>query len=155
MFWKKCIRENVFGATSFYQFWGKLVAPEITPPNHHFNYFNIFQNKIDAFAQSLAVDGAKARELSKIGHELLQDHNFALDSVQPKCSELKTMCQKLDHLLVEKRRMLHKFLDLFEGVQAIGKWCDTSNEHLTRTIIEESCDDVYFQIRQIDYLLSR
>jgi len=68
--------------------------------------------QIDSFAQSLAVDGAKARELSKIGQELLQDHNFALDCVQPKCSELKMMCQKLELLLTEKRRMLHKFLDL-------------------------------------------
>ena len=88
--------------------------------------------QIDSVAQSLAVDGAKARELSKIGQELLQDHNFALDCVQPKCSELKIMCQKLEHLLTEKRRMLHKFLDLFDGVQSINKWCDTSMDHLSR-----------------------
>ena len=94
------------------------------------------------------MDGAKARELSKIGQELLQDHNFALDCVQPKCSELKLMCQKLEHLLTEKRRMLHKFLDLFEGIQAINKWCDTSMEHLARTA-EENREDVFSQIRQV------
>ena len=99
-----------------------------TPTCEKLNY--VLQ--IDSVAQSLAVDGAKARELSKIGQELLQDHNFALDCVQPKCSELKMICQKLEHLLTDKRRMLHKFLDLFDGVQSINKWCDTSMDHLSR-----------------------
>ncbi len=100
------------------------------------------------------MDGAKARELSKIGQELLQDHNFALDCVQPKCSELKIMCQKLENLLTEKRRVLHKFLDMFEGVQSINKWCNTSTEHLNKSG-GNSNEDIFSQIRQIDYLLSR
>lgn len=113
-----------------------------------------FQSKIDEFAQSLAIDSAKARELSKIGQELLQDHNFALDCVQPKCLELKTLCQKLENLITEKRQIVLKFLDLFDGVQSIKKWCDTSTSHLSKSG-EECSEDVFSQIRQIDYLLSR
>lgn len=64
------------------------------------------------------------------------------------------MCQKLEDLLVEKRRMLHKFLDLFDGVQSINKWCDTSTDHLNKSG-EERNEDIFSQIRQIDYLLSR
>ena len=54
---------------------------------------NAALDKIDSCAQTLAMEGAKARELSKMGQDLLADHNFAVDCVQPKCNELKMMCQ--------------------------------------------------------------
>ena len=54
---------------------------------------NAALDKIDSCAQALAMESVKARELSKMGQELLADHNFAVDCVQPKCNELKMMCQ--------------------------------------------------------------
>ena len=60
---------------------------------------NAALDKVETCAQSLAHDGARARELSKMGQDLLQDHNFAADCVQPKCNELKMMCQKLEHMV--------------------------------------------------------
>ena len=60
---------------------------------------NAALDKVETCAQSLKADGLKARELSKMGQDLLQDHNFAADCVQPKCNELKMMCQKLEHMV--------------------------------------------------------
>ena len=74
-------------------------------------------------------------------------------------------------MLNDKRRILHKFLTLMEDVEGINKWCLTATEHLDRDEdldrpgvgmmsagmngeIVEIGEDVYSQIRQIDYLLS-
>ena len=70
---------------------------------------NAALDKVETCAQSLAHDGARARELSKMGQDLLQDHNFAADCVQPKCNELKMMCQKLEHM-VRATIGFHQFL---------------------------------------------
>jgi hypothetical protein len=50
--------------------------------------------------------------------------------------------------------MLHKFLDLFEGVQSINKWCETSLEHLERSR-EDNREDVFSQIRQVSLFLEK
>ena len=67
----------------------------------------------------------------------------------------------------DKRRILHKNLDLMESIEALNKWCLTASEHLDR---DEDLDrppdpdggdsggtsvDTFSQIRQIDYLLSK
>ena len=52
----------------------------------------------------------------RLGQDLLDDHRFAADCVQPKCAELRRMVQKLEMTLNEKKRLLHKFLDLNEGI---------------------------------------
>ena len=79
-------------------------------------------------------------------------------SVQPKSSELRRMVQKLEMNLNEKKRLLHKFLDLNEGIEAAKKWSNSALEHLQRQDNPRtslSDEDVFSQIRQIDYLLSK
>lgn len=124
---------------------------------------NAALDKVDSCAQTLAIEGTKAKSLAKLGQELLSDHNFAADCVQPKCTELKMMCQKLEMLLNEKRRLLHKFLDLMDSLESVNKWCLTASEHLDRDLDMDRGtpastsheEDVFSQIRQIDYLLSK
>ena len=77
-------------------------------------------------------------------------------------------------MLNDKRRILHKFLDLMEAVEGVNKWCLTATEHLDRDEdldrpgvamltattggngeIVEIGEYIYSQIRQIDYLLSK
>ena len=77
---------------------------------------------------------------------------------QPKCAELRRMIQKLEMTLSDKKRLLHKFLDLNEGIEAAKKWSNSSLEHLERQDNPRSSlsdEDVFSQIRQIDYLLSK
>ena len=68
------------------------------------------------------------------------------------------MIQKLEMTLSDKKRLLHKFLDLNEGIEAAKKWSNSSLEHLERQDNPRSSlsdEDVFSQIRQIDYLLSK
>ena len=117
---------------------------------------NAALDKVDSCAQTLSIQGNKARELAKLGQDLLGDHNFTVDCVQPKCSELKLMCQKQEILLNDKRRVLHKFLDLMDCLEGVNKWCSTASEHLNRDAnMDRGEEDVFSQIRQIDYLLSK
>ena len=66
------------------------------------------------------------------GQDLLDDHRFTVDCVQPKCTELRRLVQKLEVMLSEKRRILHKFLDLIDGIEAANKWSSSALSHLSR-----------------------
>ena len=55
-----------------------------------------------------------------------------MDCVQPKCTELRRLVQKLEVMLGEKRRILHKFLDLIDGIEAANKWSTSALSHLSR-----------------------
>ena len=63
---------------------------------------------------------------------MLDDHRFTVDCVQPKCTELRRLVQKLEVMLGEKRRILHKFLDLIDGIEAANKWSTSALSHLSR-----------------------
>ena len=121
---------------------------------------NTLLDTLDTINQSLGLESTKARDLIKLGQDLLDDHRFTVDCVQPKCTELRRMVQKIDCMLQERKRILHKFLDLMDGIDAANKWCNTALNHLERTVESSprsslSDEDVFSQIRQIDYLLSK
>ena len=119
---------------------------------------NLLLDTLESMEQNLVVESTKARDLIRLGQDLLDDHRFAADCVQPKCAELRRMIQKLEMTLSDKKRLLHKFLDLNEGIEAAKKWSNSSLEHLERQDNPRSSlsdEDVFSQIRQIDYLLSK
>ena len=92
------------------------------------------------------------------GQDLLDDHRFTVDCVQPKCTELRRLVQKLEVMCTEKRRIVHKFFDLIDGIEATNKWSNSALSHLNRQDDPRSSltdEDVFSQIRQIDYLLSK
>ena len=68
--------------------------------------------------------------------------------VQPKCTELKLVIQRLESSLSERRRILHKFLDLLESIESVGKWCATASDHLNRDT-EVMDEDPFSQVRDL------
>ena len=113
-------------------------------------------DKLDSVMEALSIDAHKAKKLAKAGHELIAEHAFARDCLEPKCSELRTMCKRQEILFLERRRSLLKFLDLFDGLENVSKWCTTTTQHLNRDQdMDQGDQDVLSQIRQIDYLLSK
>ena len=61
-------------------------------------------------------------------------------------------------MCTEKRRIVHKFFDLIDGIEATNKWSNSALSHLNRQDDPRSSltdEDVFSQIRQIDYLLSK
>ena len=109
-----------------------------------------FDNVIEAFA----MDVQKANKLSKVGSDLILEHEFARDSLEPKCTELRIMCKRQEILFLERRQTLLKFLDLFEELDK-SKWCTTASQHMHMDQDMDRDQDILSQIRQIDYLISK
>ena len=62
--------------------------------------------------EALSVDALKAKKLAKAGHQLISEHAFARDCLEPKCFELKMMCKRQEVLFLERRSAILNFLDL-------------------------------------------
>ena len=112
-------------------------------------------DKFDNVMEAFSVDVQKANKLSKVGSDLILEHEFARDSLEPKCTELRIMCKRQEILFLERRQTLLKFLDLFEGLDNLSKWCTTASQHLNMDQDMDRDQDILSQIRQIDYLLSK
>ena len=110
-----------------------------------------FDNVMEAFS----VDVQRANNLSKVGSDLILEHEFARDSLEPKCTELRIMCKRQEILFLEKRQILLKFLDLFEELEKLSKWCSTATQHMNMDQDMDRDQDTLSQIRQTDYLLAK
>ena len=53
---------------------------------------------------------------------MVSEHAFAADCVQPKCAELKRACAQVESTLADKRAVLHQLVDLYDCLEASGKW---------------------------------
>ena len=71
-------------------------------------------DQLDIVIDALAVDALRAKKLSKFGKDLMAEHPFTQDTLETKCAEIKVLCKRQEMLLLEKRRILLKLLDLFE-----------------------------------------
>ena len=71
-------------------------------------------DQLDIIIDALAVDALRAKKLSKLGRDLMAQHPFTQDILETKCAEIKVLCKRQEMLLLEKRRILLKLLDLFE-----------------------------------------
>lgn len=67
-----------------------------------------------------------------MGSDLLRDHSFVSDCVQPKCGELRAACVRVERAVSVRREVLLKFLELFDALEALNKWCSTAAGHLER-----------------------
>uniref|UniRef100_A0A3Q2PDY0 MCF.2 cell line derived transforming sequence like n=1 Tax=Fundulus heteroclitus TaxID=8078 RepID=A0A3Q2PDY0_FUNHE len=69
-----------------------------------------------------ALDRASA--LSREGDELIQKSHYAEDSIQPKCSELRAVCESLSCNLRAKKDYLLKAMELHHRLERASKWVD-------------------------------
>ena len=93
--------------------------------------------------------------MAKVWSDLICEHKFARDSLEPKCTQLRIMVKTQEILFLERRQTQLKFVDLFEGLSALSAWCSTASHHLNMDLDQDRQTDVLSQIRQIDYLLSK
>ena len=70
-------------------------------------------------------------------------------------AEVKVLCKRQEMLLLDKRRILLKFSDLFEALDNMNKWCDSAETHLARDTHHGDEQEVLSQIRQIEFLISK
>lgn len=46
--------------------------------------------------------------VNRLGQELISEHHFTADCVQPKCAEVRNVCQRLEARLNDRKRLLHR-----------------------------------------------
>ncbi|KAM6985972.1 guanine nucleotide exchange factor DBS isoform 2-T2 [Aplochiton taeniatus] len=66
----------------------------------------------------------QALALAREADELIQNSHYAEDSIQPKCSELRTASDELSSTLRKKKDHLLKAMELHHSLERASKWCD-------------------------------
>ncbi|KAM9347798.1 guanine nucleotide exchange factor DBS [Symphorus nematophorus] len=66
----------------------------------------------------------RALSLAREGDELIQNSHYAEDSIQPKCSELRAICENVSSNLRAKKDHLLKAMELHHCLERASKWVD-------------------------------
>ena len=71
------------------------------------------------------------------------------------------MINRQDLLFDERKKPLIKFQDMYEAMNNINNWCETSTKHLEKPASandeqkEESAADILSELRQLEFLLNK
>ncbi|XP_031307843.1 probable guanine nucleotide exchange factor MCF2L2 isoform X1 [Camelus dromedarius] len=66
----------------------------------------------------------KAQLLAVIGDQLIQSHHYAMDSIRPRCTELRHLCDDFINENKKKHEILEKSLELHRQLDKVSQWCD-------------------------------
>ncbi|XP_077102420.1 guanine nucleotide exchange factor DBS isoform X15 [Siphateles boraxobius] len=55
---------------------------------------------------------------------LIEASHYAVDSILPKCSELRVVCEEISGVLNDKKAHLLKAMELHQSLEKASKWCD-------------------------------
>ncbi|XP_055282708.1 guanine nucleotide exchange factor DBS isoform X2 [Moschus berezovskii] len=76
------------------------------------------------FEEKSSAAVQRARALSREGEQLIEHRHYAVDSIRPKCHELRHLCDQFAADLERRRGLLGKSLELHGLLEASMKWCD-------------------------------
>ncbi|XP_033033076.1 guanine nucleotide exchange factor DBS isoform X6 [Trachypithecus francoisi] len=77
-----------------------------------------------SFEEKSGVAVERARALSLDGEQLIENKHYAVDSIRPKCQELRHLCDQFSAEIVRRRGLLSKSLELHRRLETSLKWCD-------------------------------
>ncbi|XP_008326328.1 guanine nucleotide exchange factor DBS isoform X3 [Cynoglossus semilaevis] len=80
--------------------------------------------ELSSYEEKICEVLSTALALSREGDELIQNSHYAEDSIQPKCSELRTFSENVSFCLKTKKGHLQKALELHQYLQRVSKWVD-------------------------------
>ncbi|NXE09148.1 MCF2L factor, partial [Lophotis ruficrista] len=66
----------------------------------------------------------KAQSLALHGEQLIQNNHYAVDSIRPKCVELRRICDDFTNETKKKYDILGKSLDLHKQLDKASQWCE-------------------------------
>ncbi|KAG9339468.1 hypothetical protein JZ751_023606, partial [Albula glossodonta] len=66
----------------------------------------------------------RARALASEGDGLIQSSHYAEDSIQPKCSELRSISEELTARIQARKAHLLKAMELHQTLEQAAKWCE-------------------------------
>ncbi|XP_051874698.1 guanine nucleotide exchange factor DBS isoform X2 [Pristis pectinata] len=67
----------------------------------------------------------KAQSLALHGDQLIQSNHYAIDSIRPKCNELRRICDDFTNEMKKKHDALGKSLEIHRQLDSAKEWCDT------------------------------
>ncbi|XP_042111019.1 guanine nucleotide exchange factor DBS isoform X8 [Ovis aries] len=77
-----------------------------------------------SFEEKSSAAVQRARALSREGEQLIERRHYAVDSIRPKCHELRHLCDQFAADVERRRGLLGKSLELHSLLEASMKWCD-------------------------------
>ncbi|NWT12468.1 MCF2L factor, partial [Vireo altiloquus] len=66
----------------------------------------------------------KAQSLALHGEQLIQNNHYAVDSIRPKCVELRRICDDFTNESKKKYDILGKSLELHKQLEKASQWCE-------------------------------
>ncbi|XP_045395729.1 probable guanine nucleotide exchange factor MCF2L2 [Lemur catta] len=66
----------------------------------------------------------KAQLLALVGDQLIQSHHYAVDSIRPRCMELRHLCDDFINENKKKNDILGKSLELHKQLDKVSQWCE-------------------------------
>ncbi|NWI53018.1 MCF2L factor, partial [Calyptomena viridis] len=66
----------------------------------------------------------KAQSLALHGEQLIQNNHYAVDSIRPKCVELRRICDDFTNETKKKYDILGKSLELHKQLDKANQWCE-------------------------------
>ncbi|KAM9831269.1 guanine nucleotide exchange factor DBS [Neosynchiropus ocellatus] len=78
-------------------------------------------NSLSARAQSTLE---KAQLHASHGDQLIQSNHYAVDSIRPKCVELRRICDDFSNEAQKKTEVMSKTLQIHRGINKITTWCE-------------------------------
>ncbi|XP_071343445.1 guanine nucleotide exchange factor DBS isoform X2 [Trachinotus anak] len=59
------------------------------------------------------------------GDQLIQSNHYAVDSIRPKCVELRRVCDDFSNEVKKKTDVLSKSLQIHMGIEKVNQWCES------------------------------
>ncbi|KAJ3600024.1 hypothetical protein NHX12_033976 [Muraenolepis orangiensis] len=67
----------------------------------------------------------KAQLHASHGDQLIQSNHYAVDSIRPKCVELRRVCDDFSNEARKKTDVLSKSLQIHRGIDKVNQWCES------------------------------
>ncbi|XP_073681622.1 probable guanine nucleotide exchange factor MCF2L2 [Garra rufa] len=67
----------------------------------------------------------KAQLHAQHGDQLIQSNHYAVDSIRPKCVELRRICDDFSNEAKKKRDILSKSLEIHKRIDEVNQWCES------------------------------
>ncbi|XP_022698752.1 guanine nucleotide exchange factor DBS-like [Varroa jacobsoni] len=94
-------------------------------------------SELEHFHKIAEDDLEKADHLQRIGSRLLEGGHYAMDSIEPKCVELKRLCLEFKDSYQRRREKLVRYRNLQERIERANRWCTEGIELLAGLHIDK------------------
>ncbi|XP_055985770.1 guanine nucleotide exchange factor DBS isoform X2 [Sorex fumeus] len=79
---------------------------------------------LTAFREKSGAAVQRAQALAREGERLIGTKHYAVDSIRPKCQELRHVCDQVEAALDRRTALLGQSLELHRLLEASMRWCD-------------------------------